>query len=230
MIVEEMQTYYGKRAPEYDASMGYKDHAKTALLRPVIAEAKSILRGRSVLEIACGPCFWTQQIVESVSSIKATDYNSTTLAEAAQKTLPWEKVILEQGDAYEVSKIRGDFDAVFAVDWLAHVPLERMNDFVSQVVARVPAGSPIVFIDQTPGTESLTNTFDQNGNHIQSRSIADGTSFRVIKHFFTDEQLAETFSPFNGDLSITRFPECRRLLVRFTKEFSFESAMRRESN
>lgn len=224
MIVEEMQTYYGKRAPEYDASMGYDDPAKTALLRPVISEVQSILRGRAVLEIACGPCFWTEQIAGCVNSIKATDYNPTTLTQAAQKQLPWEKITLEQADAYLVNKIAGDFDSVFAVDWFAHVPLERMIDFVKQVIDRVPPGSPIVFVDQTPGPKSLTDAFDENGNHIQARSIADGTSFRVVKHFFTDEQLGEIFAPFDGDLSINRFPACRRLVVTFTRTSSLESS------
>ncbi len=220
MIVEEMQTYYGKRAPEYDASMGYDDPEKTALLRPVISEIKFILRGCTVLEIACGPCFWTEQIAGCVKSIKATDYNPATLVEAAQKQLPWEKVTLEQADAYRVNEIAGDFDSIFAVDWFAHVPLERMVDFVKQLIDRVPAGSPIIFVDQTPGPKSLTDAFDQNGNHIQTRSIANGTSFRVVKHFFTDQQLTEIFDPFDGDLSINRFPECRRLVVTFTKSSS----------
>ena len=31
-IVEEMQMYYARRAPVYDASMGYDDPAKVAVL------------------------------------------------------------------------------------------------------------------------------------------------------------------------------------------------------
>jgi SAM-dependent methyltransferase len=223
MIVEEMQTYYGKRAPEYDASMGYDDPEKTALLLPVITKIQSVLRGRSILEIACGPCFWTEQIAECANVITATDYNTSTLAQAAQKQLPWGKITLEQADAYQVDKIEGDFDAIFAVDWLSHVPREKMTVFLKQVVDRIPTGSPVVFVDQTPGPRSLTNVFDDHGNHIQARSIGDGSSFRVIKHFFSDEQIAEIFASFDGDLLINRFPECRRLVVIFTRNTSLGS-------
>ena len=79
-IVEEMQKYYGKRAPVYDASMGYDSPQTVERLAPVIDLIKDLLRGRSVLEIACGPCFWTHQVSSTVNSIIATDYNASTLA------------------------------------------------------------------------------------------------------------------------------------------------------
>jgi hypothetical protein len=37
----------------------------------------------------------------------------------------------------------------------------------------------------------------------------------VIKHFFTDDQLATLVSGFSGELRIQRFPECRRIIVTF---------------
>jgi hypothetical protein len=90
-----------------------------------------------------------------------------------------------------------------------------MKEFLSGAIRRVSSGSPIVFIDQLPGEHSLTGVFDTGGNHIQERTLPDGSVFNVIKHFFSDDQIAAQFSGFSGDLSIQRIPECRRIIVIF---------------
>jgi|APTNR8051073442_1049403.scaffolds.fasta_scaffold03514_5 SAM-dependent methyltransferase len=215
MIIEEMQTYYGRRASVYDSSMGYDDDAKVRSLLPIIESVRETMRGRHVLEIACGPGFWTQFASETAASVVATDYNQSTLDEAKNKHLPFERVSLLQADAYRLDLLPGIFDAILAVDWLAHVPLSKMVEFLSGALRRVRSGSPLMFVDQLPGAHSRSGVFDADGNHIQERVLPDGSAFRVIKHFFSDDQIATQFSGFSGDLSIQRFPECRRLIVTF---------------
>ncbi len=215
MILEEMQRYYGRRASVYDSSMGYDDDAIVRRLRPIIERVRDAMHGRHVLEIACGPGFWTQFASETAASVVAIDYNQSTLDEAQKKRLPFDRVTLLQADAYHLDLIPGAFDAILAVDWLAHVPLSKMEAFLSGVIRRVSAGSLLMFIDQLPGEHSRNGSFDTEGNFIQERTLPDGSAFRVIKHFFSDEQIGARFSGFAGDLSIQRFPECRRLIVRF---------------
>jgi SAM-dependent methyltransferase len=224
MIIEEMQTYYGRRASVYDSSMGYDDDAKVRSLLPIIECVRETMRGRHVLEIACGPGFWTQFASETAVSVVATDYNQSTLDEAKNKSFPFDRVSLLQADAYRLDQIPGVFDAILSVDWLAHVPLSKMKEFLSGAAGRVRSGSPLLFIDQLPGEHSRTGVFDSDGNHIQERSLPDGSAFRVIKHFFSDEQIATQFSGLAGDLSIQRFPECRRLIVTFKPTKSEQAA------
>jgi SAM-dependent methyltransferase len=216
MIIEEMQTYYGKRASVYDSSMGYNDDEKVRALLPIIEQVRETMRGRHVLEIACGPGFWTQFASETAASVVASDFNQSTLDEARKKGLPSDRVSLLRADAYRLDLIPGIFDAILSVDWLAHVPISRMEGFLSGAIHRVRAGSPLLFIDQLPKEHSLTGVFDEEGNHIQKRSLPDGSVFRVIKHYFSDDEIAGLFAGFAGDLSIQRFPECRRLIVTFT--------------
>jgi ubiquinone/menaquinone biosynthesis C-methylase UbiE len=213
MIIQEMQNYYGLRASEYDASMGYDDPAVIERHQSVISELRKIATDRKVLELACGPCFWTQQIADVAASITATDFNESTLEEARKKNLPWDRVSLQQADAYDLESISGDFDMVMAVDWFAHVPKSRIADFLSGVLRRLPAGSPLVLIDQTPISGSRTGETDDEGNHIQERVLASGEKFRVIKHFFSDEEIHGYLEPHAQVFSIQRFPECRRILV-----------------
>jgi ubiquinone/menaquinone biosynthesis C-methylase UbiE len=216
MIIEEMQTYYGRRASVYDSSMGYDDDGKVRALLPIMERVRDTMRGRHVLEIACGPGFWTQFAAETAASVVATDYNHSTLDEARNKRLPFDRVSLLQADAYRLDLIPGIFDAILSVDWLAHVPLSKMEEFLTGALRRVRSGSPLMFIDQLPGEHSRTGVFDADGNHIQERVLPDGSAFRVIKHFFSDDQIAAQFSGFAGDLSIQRIPECRRLIVTFS--------------
>jgi ubiquinone/menaquinone biosynthesis C-methylase UbiE len=218
MIIHEMQKYYSLRAGEYDASMGYDDPEVIERHQPVIAELRNIAADREVLELACGPCFWTQQIADIARKITATDFNESTLAEARKKDLPWDRVSLQQADAYDLDPITGDFNMVLAVDWFAHVPKSRIADFLSGVIRRLPDASPLVLIDQTPGSGSWTGETDHKGNHIQERVLASGERFRVIKHFFSNEEIHEHLEPHTRDLTIKRFPDCRRVLVHgFTK-------------
>ena len=216
LIIEEMQIYYGRRATVYDASMGYDDEEKVRSLLPIIGQVRDKMCGRHVLEIACGPGFWTQFAMETAASVVATDCNQSTLDEAQKKGLPSDRVTLLRADAYRLDLIPGLFDAVLSVDGLAHVPLSKMRDFLSGAIHRVRSGSPLMFIDQLPREHSRTGMFDAEGNPIQVRTLADGAAFRVIKHFFSDAQIEDLFSGFAGELHIQRFPECRRLIVTFT--------------
>ncbi|HEY5894608.1 MAG TPA: class I SAM-dependent methyltransferase [Chthoniobacterales bacterium] len=226
MLVKEMQTYYSKRAAEYDESMGYNDTGVVECLAPVISTLKALGRGRRVLELACGPAFWTQHVASVAESVKATDFNASTLEQARKKNLPWDRVSLAQADAYNLSAIPGEFNMVMAVDWLAHVPRSRIESFLDGVATRVPRGSQIAFVDQLPGPRSLSGVIDYEGNHIQERTLNGEGKFRVIKHFFDDEELYKMFSPISTDVRITRFPGCRRILVSAT---STNSQQGRES-
>jgi ubiquinone/menaquinone biosynthesis C-methylase UbiE len=213
MIIQEMQIYYSLRAGEYDGSMGYDDPEVIERHQPVISELREIAADRKVLEIACGPCFWTKQIADVARRITATDFNESTLAEARKKNLPWDRILLQQADAYDLDSLTGDFNMVLAVDWFAHVPKSRIADFLSGVIRRIPDGSPLLLIDQTPSSRSLTGETDDEGNHIQQRVLASGEKFRVIKHFLSDEEIREYLEPHIRDLTIKRFPDCRRILV-----------------
>jgi SAM-dependent methyltransferase len=215
-IIHEMQSYYGKRAPHYDSSMGYDDHDTVALLDAVIKRIWTLLERRKVLEIACGPCFWTQRVSEVAASILATDYNDATLDQARRKCLDWDKVSLQRVDAYDLTRLQGCFDAAFAVDWFAHVPRSRFHEFLQGLHNRLQPGSIVVLCDQLPGAESISGLFDSDGNHIQTRELPDGTSCRVIKHFLPEAELKQLFARYSDQVEIASYPECRRVVVSYT--------------
>jgi SAM-dependent methyltransferase len=215
-IIEEMQRYYGKRAPVYDSSMRYDDPKMVQALEPVSGHLRGLLKGRKILEIACGPGFWTQQVSPAALSIHATDYNQSTLDQARQKDLDWDKVTLQRADAYHLPVLQGSFDAALAVDWLAHVPQSRFHEFLPGLHACLEAGSRVVFCDQLPGSESLSGSYDREGNHLQTRELPDGSRCRVIKHFLSPVELLEILDRYSDQVEINTFPQCRRIVVSYT--------------
>ena len=214
-IIEEMQEYYKRRAEVYDSSMGYDDPAAVVRLTPVIELMRELLKGRRVLEIACGPCFWTELMSCSASSIIATDANSSVLEEARKKRLDPEKVALRQADAYDLSGVPGKFDGAMAVDWFAHVPRSRFHPFLKNLHDKLEKGAVVVLCDQLPKETSLTGRYDAEGNHLQERISPDGRSFDVIKHFLSDEEISSVFSRYCDKVEARRFPECRRIVVSY---------------
>lgn len=214
-IVEEMQAYYGQRAPVYDASMGYDKNQSVEYFAPVIVLLRNLLRHNRVLEIACGPCFWTELVSETAKSILATDFNMSTLDQARKKPLNWEKISLAVADAYDLGGVSGRSDGAFAVDWFAHVPRSRFHEFLVGLHRKLEAGSRIVFCDQLPAAHSLTGVCDEEGNHIQQRTLPRGVRFRVIKNYLTDQEINTIFSRYSDEVEIRRFPACGRIVLSY---------------
>lgn len=212
-IVSEMQLYYEKRAVLYDRSMGYDDPTVRAALQPVVERMQDLLRGRKVLEIACGPCFWSSQVSQAVQSITATDYNRATLAMARRKPLDWNKITLVAADAYHLPVQPATFDACVAVDWFSHVPRSRIASFLSGLHDRLRGGGVVVLCDRLPHAHETLTDFDEEGNHLQQRLLPDGSTYHIIKHFFTDTEYFDIFSPYTAAVSTEHFPHCRRVLV-----------------
>jgi len=217
-LIAEMQAYYERRAPWYDSSMRYDDVEYIQSLEPVFDALRSEMHDRIVLEIACGPGFWTERVAASARSILATDYNESTLAEARRKGMDAARVMFARVDAYDLASVGGGFTGSFAVDWLAHVPLSRFRQFLEGLHTRLAAGARVAFCDQLPWPTSMTGVYDAEGNHVQERKLRDGSRYRVIKHFFSDSEYRERLAFFTSDVTIRRFPEQRRVLVAYTTQ------------
>src|ERR1700722_14593587 len=181
-MIDEMQDYYRRRASIYDASMGYGREEVLRRHEPAIEYLVQRFADRSVLEIACGPGFWTQFLARSASEILATDFNEATLVEARKKDFA-SHVKLQQADAYALPDFGTKFDACFAGDWFCHVPISRRPVFLEGLHSRLKPGAIVIFCDQSPKEGSFSGETDAEGNNIQTRTLPDGSSYPVIKNF-----------------------------------------------
>jgi 2-polyprenyl-3-methyl-5-hydroxy-6-metoxy-1,4-benzoquinol methylase len=214
-LIQSMQDYYRLRAPEYDQSMGYDQSHVIDKLQPVIAYMQETLRDLSVLEIACGPCFWTQYVAQSARNVVATDVNESVLREARKKQLDWQNIILMLADAYKLPVFPHYFDAIYAVDAFCHVPISKRKAFLDGLHSQLQSPGIVLFCDQFPGGKSLTEQFDSEGNHIQVRKLSDGSHHQVIKNYPDEDEIRTIFKDYSQSLVIEKFEAAGRYIISY---------------
>jgi demethylmenaquinone methyltransferase/2-methoxy-6-polyprenyl-1,4-benzoquinol methylase len=186
--MSEMRTYYGARALEYDRV--YAKPERQDELRAMERWLPAQLRGRRVLEVACGTGYWTQFVAPVARSVVAIDAVPEPL-EVAQRRICRRDVTFVLGDAYHLPFDSGAFDATFAGFWLSHVPRSRRLDFLLHVGERVQPGSPVILFDNlyVEGSSTSIAESDAEGNTYQLRTLGNGAVHRVLKNFPTEREL-----------------------------------------
>ena len=183
-----MKEYYQKRAPVYDRVYAYPE--RQADLRHLEEYVPKQFAGRDVLEIAAGTGYWTRFISQEARSMLATDVCEEVLQELLNRELPG-NVRTMVADAFTLERITQLFDAAFAGLWLSHVPKQRLKQFVSGLHQHLKSGSTVLYIDNSAVQCKRLPITDEDvfGNTYQDRVLDNGTSFRVLKNFPTQQEL-----------------------------------------
>jgi len=201
-VLKEQKRYYAERAPEYDDwwyRRGRYELEPDALARwqADVAEAEAALEGfapsGSVLELAAGTGIWTRRLVEPAGRVVAVDANAETLA------LNTSEAELVRADVFEWEPAER-FDLVFFSFWLSHVPEERFDEFWSLVRAALAPGGRVFLVDSGAGDTAHTGTDQAEGE--ETRSLADGRTFRIVKRRRRPDELAERVLPLGFELDL----------------------------
>jgi demethylmenaquinone methyltransferase/2-methoxy-6-polyprenyl-1,4-benzoquinol methylase len=187
---DEMRAYYATRAPYYDAVYLKPERARDiAFLSGYLPEA---LAGRSVLEVACGTGYWTQYIAVTAARLVATDTGPEPLQFAKLRPNAG-RVSFRLENAHNLPADLGTFDAAFAGLWFSHVPIERREEFISSLHARLQTTARVIFIDnsQVQCREWPIVETDAHGNTYQRRQLRDGSVHRVLKNYPEEQQLQD---------------------------------------
>jgi ubiquinone/menaquinone biosynthesis C-methylase UbiE len=194
-----MQDYYAARAGEYDQV--YEKPERQSDLRQIERWLPGVLAGRTVLEIACGTGYWTQFIAPHCPHIVAVDSAPQTL-EIARSRVPEGKVSFVVGDAYQLPPQARPLGAGFAGFWWSHIPRARIAAFLRGFHALLEPGAPVVFLDNrfVSGSSTPISERDAEGNTFQTRTLANGSSHRVLKNFPTPAELAAALADFAVEL------------------------------
>jgi ubiquinone/menaquinone biosynthesis C-methylase UbiE len=191
-IILDMNEYYSARAPEHDALMGYRSNqAMEELLARIIKLVEPCIKGRNVLEIACGTGNWTQVLSKRAECVIAIDVNKSVIDIARDKTYENNNVEFRIADAYTLDGITGEFNAGFAADWLSHCPRSMIPRFLKALHSKLLPGSNVVFLDimNCEAFEKETVYYDDDNNRVSIRTTRDGKEFHVIKNFPTEDEL-----------------------------------------
>jgi demethylmenaquinone methyltransferase/2-methoxy-6-polyprenyl-1,4-benzoquinol methylase len=201
-VLAEQKRYYAERAPEYDDwwyRRGRYELEPDALARwqADAAEAERALEtfasGGTVLELAAGTGIWTRKLVRLADRVVAVDANSETLA---LNTAEADLVLADVFDWRPAER----FDLVFFSFWLSHVPEERFDEFWSLVRGALVPGGRVFLVDSGAGDTAHTGTDQADGE--ETRSLADGRTFRIVKRRWAPAELAQRVRPLGFELEL----------------------------
>src|SRR5205823_7301194 len=112
-------------------------------------------------------------------------------------------VRFEIADAYALGDALGRFNGALAVFWWSHVPLGRIDPFLASLHQRLEPGARVLLMDNryVDGSSTPISERDAEGNTYQLRSLADGSTNRVLKNFPTEADLRRALAPHAREIS-----------------------------
>ncbi|MBX3065436.1 MAG: class I SAM-dependent methyltransferase [Anaerolineae bacterium] len=189
-ILQQQIDYYNARAAEYDASIlqpaADGDNEEQKELATLIASMRLLDPVESALELACGTGIWTRRLAHIAQQIVALDASAEMLALNKRKVNS-ERVEYRQVDLFKWQPDR-EYDLVFAAFWLSHIPADLMDDFLRKVASATNPEGRAIFIDEPQSTVAALAVEDGDR---QTRSLADGRTFQIIKIYYDPEVLRE---------------------------------------
>lgn len=193
---EDLENYYAQRAAEYERIYDKPERQKD--LAHLRAELPRLLRDHDVLEVACGTGYWTQLVAELAFSITAIDINSEVLEIAAAKHYPRGNVSFLEDDVYRLNTLETRHSAGLAAFWWSHLPMSRIDEFLSAFHAALAPGARVVLLDNryVEGTSTPLSRRDPYGNTYQQRTLGNGNRFEVLKNFPNKGDLLGLLQPF----------------------------------
>jgi ubiquinone/menaquinone biosynthesis C-methylase UbiE len=186
----ELKSYYRARAVEYD-QVYLKPERQNDLFK-IRDWLPSKFREANVLEVACGTGYWTQFVAPVASAMLAIDIAEETLA-IAKSRIGNDRVVFQIGDAYDLPKDRGAFDAAFAGFWFSHIPKSRWREFLQDLSSCLQPNAKVVLLDNlyVEGSSSAITDRDSEGNTYQTRKLADGSGHKILKNFPSKNEMLQ---------------------------------------
>jgi predicted O-methyltransferase YrrM len=197
----DMAAYYRERAAEYDEIYRIEDRG------PDLARLRAWLigkvRGRTVLEVAAGTGYWTAAAARAARRIVATDLNPEPLAMAAAKN-PGPNVSFHIADAFDLPDLHEQPELGMAHLWWSHVKRHDQARFLRHLSSRLRSGAGLLMIDQVfvPGHSSPISRYDDEGNGWQTRILANGALFQIVKNYPDAETLERDLSVACTDIHV----------------------------
>ena len=198
-LLKEQAAYYRARATEYDEwflRRGRYDRGPEwnqqwfAEVEALKHALRAFQPGGSVLELACGTGWWTEELLCYADHVTAMDASAEVLSLNRARTGGDPRVEYVQADIFEWVP-DGKYDVVFFSFWLSHIPSELFGSFWQSVGAALKPQGQAIFID------SLRSELSTAADHqlpcpdetLSVRRLNDGREFRVVKIFYEPEDL-----------------------------------------
>jgi 2-polyprenyl-3-methyl-5-hydroxy-6-metoxy-1,4-benzoquinol methylase len=192
-----------EKARQVDREFAQPNHWRRELALAI----RRTLRGRRVLEIACGTGIWTRLTLEVASSVLATDASPRILARAKKlvrhgKEAAGARLDFLQLDAFELGHAPGRFDAALAINWFQHVPCARCAEFLQLLHQKLGPNAVVFFATTHRSKAWRARLFRRPGeaDFYSRRTRPDGSRYEVIDNLYSVKELARIFAPYSKRL------------------------------
>ena len=198
-----------RRTPESRWAKHYRKEFETpgTWLRETALALQETVRGKRVLELACGHCRWTPFIAEVAESVLATDFAPSMLdwgrrlfAHAAPDARNVEFLL---ADAFRADEIAGDFDAAAVINFFQHVPTARQDEFLIFLHARMGPGSKIFLAANHIRGRFKEHLIRRGSDTYSQRTRPDGTFYEIIDNEFDEPSLRMLLESHADDVAYT---------------------------
>ena len=205
-LIAEQKTFYDLRAPDF-GNATKSDRLGTSSLDPnVLSDMVAEFDPRGdVLELACGTGWLTRELARFADSLTAVDA-STTMLERARNEGRTDVVRFVHADVFEWQPDRA-YDVVWFANWLSHVPPNRFDEFWALVARSLKPNGRVGFIDEDERAVHNDERLEVGGVPVARRRLSDGRVYRVIKVFWTPDELAARLAALGWHADIQRLGE-----------------------
>jgi len=181
--------YYASSTQAADAALSRAERAHD--LAQVRERIAALVRGQTVLELACGTGYWTEVIAASAERVLATDILDEMIARAGRRRLPEGKVAFRRVDGLDLPEDLGAFSCVFIGFWWSHLKRDEQDALLIQLRARLGPNVTLVLLDDAyvEGSSTTVARTDAQGNTYEIVTSPDGERFELPKNYPADSAL-----------------------------------------
>ena len=197
-----MVEYYSQRASEYEEIYHRDDPDRRKELAQMGLQLRDACFQRSVLEVACGTGYWTEQIASVATDVTAVDASEGMLQLAREKFSAREGVQFVSGDAYDLENVPGMFSAGVAMFWFSHVPRARVAEFLERFHSKLDKGAVVFLADNVnvPGVGGELVNDPSGSDTFKLRQLKDGSHHRILKNYYAESELRSLLEPYARSL------------------------------
>jgi ubiquinone/menaquinone biosynthesis C-methylase UbiE len=194
--------YYSRRGSELEKVYEKPERQENlASLRDLLSVS---VRGEAVLELACGTGYWTKQIAQVAKSVTALDASGEMLEIAREKLCTLTNVEIIQGDVFALPSFSKQFSSCCSLFLLSHIRRNEIPSLLEHIHSVLKPGTLMLFADNrfVPASNTPIAETTTGGDSYQERLLPDGSRHRVLKNFYSHEDLENIFRSRARELKI----------------------------
>jgi len=151
-----------------------------------------------VLELTCGPGYWTKRLVAQARSLTAVDASPEMIARA--KTAVGDSPVrFVESDLFQWQPDRR-YDTVFFGFWLSHVPEDRFDGFWQLIADSLNPGGRVHFVDDN--FRSDEELIEGPSSPVVERRLNGGTAYRAVKVPYVAHELEQRLEGLGWDIDV----------------------------